>query len=88
MKSTAVIAAQAAGAILACVERTHPRVLHRDMLIDEITRALEEARHAQARSANELEDETRARLSGMTSARLGYDWERWRARMRGEPDSE
>jgi hypothetical protein len=86
MKSTADIAAKAADAILARVEQTHPRALHRDMLIDEITRALKETRQAQTRSAGELEGELRAHLDAMTRTRGGYEWERWRARMRGEPD--
>jgi hypothetical protein len=69
MKSMADIAAQAADAILARVEQTEPRALHRDMLIDEITRALEECR-ARSRRAGAVEDELRARLDAVAAIRL------------------
>jgi hypothetical protein len=52
MTSAADIAAQAADAILSRVEQTHPRALHRDMLIEEITRAIEQMKMTEPRGNN------------------------------------
>ena len=69
MTSTADIAAQAADAILSRVEQTRPRALHRDMLIEEITRAMEKMKMAEPkgnpRVAEVIEGRVRGRLADL-----------------------
>ncbi|HZA01080.1 MAG TPA: hypothetical protein VE665_02255 [Hyphomicrobiaceae bacterium] len=69
MKRIADIAAQAADAIISRVEQTRPRALHRDMLIEEITRALEDMKMTppigNARAASVIEGRVRGRLADL-----------------------
>jgi hypothetical protein len=72
------IVVQCAEAILVRVEETRPRSLHRDMLIEEIAKALT-AWSDLERRVSALEKQIAA-----LEARLVPDWDRWRARMRVE----